>query len=201
MRAQLRSVTHRQRAAAGDALVAALTGCPRWPRLHCMLGFAATRREPDTAPALHAGHAVGLVVGLPRVSGAHLRFHRVAGNLDDLQPGYRGLAEPAAGAPPLGLDRLPEATVMLVPGAAFDRRGGRLGWGGGYYDRALAEVRRAAGTVLLVGVCFAEQIVDRVPFAAHDEPVDVVVTEDAILSPGWWPAAAQPRPGGREVTG
>ena len=149
-----------------------------------MLGFAATRREPDAAPALHAGHAAGFVVGLPRVSGVHLRFHRVSGGLDDLQPGYRGLAEPTAGAPPLSLDRLPEATVLLVPGAAFDRAGGRLGWGGGYYDRALAEVRRAAGPVLLVGVCFAEQIVDRVPRAAHDQPVDVVVTEAAIVRPG-----------------
>lgn len=183
MRARLRAVTDCRRAAAGHALVAALTGHPRWRRLRCMLGFAATRREPETAPALRAGYVAGQLLGLPRVAGIQLRFHRAAGDLSGLQPGFRGLAEPAADAPPLDLDRLPEATLVLVPGAAFDRRGARLGWGGGYYDRALAEIRRFCSTALLVGVCFTEQVVGRVPRAAHDEPVDLVVAENAILRP------------------
>ena len=137
-----------------------------------MLGFAATGREPATAPALSAAHTAGLAVGLPRVAGELLHYHRVApaggsanGVCAGLQPGYRGVAEPAADAPLLDLDLLPPDTVVLVPGAAFDRGGGRLGWGGGHYDRALAALSRSCGTALLVGVCFAEQLIDRVPRA------------------------------------
>ena len=149
-----------------------------------MLGFAATTREPATAQALRAAHAAGLVVALPRVSGPLLRYHDVAPRVAStegfparLQPGYRGVAEPAPDTPPLDFDCLPPATVVLVPGAAFDRTGGRLGWGGGYYDRALAAVARSCATALLVGVCFSEQLIDRVPRAGHDLPVDLVVTE------------------------
>ena len=189
MRSVLRGVTAQRRAAAGRALAAALSGHPRWPAWRCMLGFAATAREPATAPVLLAAHAAGLVVGLPRVSGALLRFHTVAAGsapaeeIQGLQPGYRGVAEPAPGAPVLAIEYLPPDTVVLVPGAAFDRGGGRLGWGGGFYDRALAAIARSCGTALLVGVCFGEQLVDRVPRADHDRPVDLVIAGQAVVGP------------------
>ena len=190
MRAALRGVPAARRAAAGRALAAALTGDPRWPAWRCMLGFAATRREPATAPVLSAAHAAGLVVALPRVSGRLLRYHEVTprgGSTEcpaGLQPGYRGVAEPAPDTPPLDFDCLPPATVVLVPGAAFDRTGGRLGWGGGHYDRALAVVARSCAGALLVGVCFSAQLVDRVPRAGHDLPVDLVITERGAVAAG-----------------
>ena len=83
----------------------------------------------------------------------------------------------------LAIDNLPPDTVVLVPGAAFDRSGGRLGWGGGFYDRVLAAIARSCGTATLVGVCFGEQLVDRVPRAAHDRPVDLVIAEHAVVDP------------------
>ena len=197
MRAVLRRVTEARRMAAGRALAAALSGHPQWPALCCMLGFAATGREPATAPALTAAYAAGMVVGLPRVAGRVLCYHRVApatasaeGVAAALHPGYRGVAEPAPDSPLLYFDCLPAATVVLVPGAAFDRSGGRIGWGGGYYDRALAGIERSCATALLIGVCFADQLIDRVPRAAHDLPVDLVVTEEAV----WARNAAASRP-------
>ena len=189
MRTVLRGVTEARRRAAGRALAAALISHPRWPAWRCLLGFAATGREPATAPALAAACANGLVVGLPRVSGKLLRYHRVAPQGASaerlpagLQRGYRGVAEPAPGAPPLDFDRLPAEVAVLVPGAAFDRGGGRLGWGGGHYDRALAALSRARGGAVLVGVCFSDQLIDSVPRAGHDVPVDLVVTEQAVVS-------------------
>jgi 5-formyltetrahydrofolate cyclo-ligase len=197
MRAVLRGVTEPRRVAAGRALAAALDGHPRWPAWRCLLGFAATAREPATAPALVAAHAAGLVVGLPRVAGTMLRFHVVQPHpaqphhrspahapgqgIAGLHAGYRGIAEPAPDAPPLDFESLAPHTVVLVPGAAFDRTGARLGWGGGFYDRALAAITRSCGTALLVGVCFAEQLVECVPRASHDVPVDLVVSEGEVV--------------------
>ena len=167
-----------------------------------MLGFAATRREPATSPALAAAYAPGLVVGLPRVAGKRLHSHRVApeGASAERMPaglrrGYRGVAEPAPGAPRLDYDRLPPEVVVLVPGAAFDRSGGRLGWGGGHYDRALAALARSCGSAVLVGVCFSDQLLDSVPRAGHDVPVDLVVTEQEVVS-----ARRGPQRGGRPGT-
>ena len=65
--------------------------------------------------------------------------------------------------------------VVLVPGLAFTATGGRLGQGGGWYDRFLADVRPECTTI---GVCFAEQVVDELPIEPHDVAVDIVVTDD-----------------------
>jgi 5-formyltetrahydrofolate cyclo-ligase len=69
----------------------------------------------------------------------------------------------------------------LVPLCAFDRRAHRLGYGRGYYDRALAALA-ARGPVLSIGLAFAAQEVDRVPTEAHDQGLDYIVTETAILA-------------------
>ncbi|MDI1232472.1 MAG: 5-formyltetrahydrofolate cyclo-ligase [Methylobacter sp.] len=68
---------------------------------------------------------------------------------------------------------------VLVPGVAFDRNGGRLGNGGGYYDRLLKCVR--ADTVL-IGVCFESQLVEQVVMEAHDVAMDIVITEKAVYA-------------------
>ncbi|WP_340121784.1 5-formyltetrahydrofolate cyclo-ligase [Methylobacter svalbardensis] len=68
---------------------------------------------------------------------------------------------------------------VLVPGVAFDRNGGRLGNGGGYYDRLLKRVR--ADTVL-IGVCFESQLVEQVVMEAHDVAMDIVITEKAVYA-------------------
>ena len=174
MRRRLRAVPRRRFVTAGKTLVATLAARREWRGVCCLLGFAATGREPATAPVLAAALAAGVVVGLPRVVGERLRFHRVD-HLSVLRSGYRGVAEPPASAPLLTVEGLPAATVVLVPGAAFDGAGRRLGWGGGHYDRALAEIRRGCATALLVGVCVPEQLVERVPCADHDVAVDLVL--------------------------
>ena len=89
--------------------------------------------------------------------------------------GYRGLPEPDARC-----ERVAASSIdwVLVPGIAFDRSGGRLGYGGGYYDRLLpalpARAARVAGA-------FSAQIVDAVPSAPHDITMDTVVTEAGVV--------------------
>ena len=85
-------------------------------------------------------------------------------------PGRFGIPEPEGGSPV----SLSELDLMVVPGVGFDLHGHRLGYGRGYYDRVLAgESRRPT----LVGLCFEQQVVDRLPRDPHDVCVDLLITE------------------------
>ena len=93
---------------------------------------------------------------------------------DAVQPNRHGIPEPVAPATwfaPFQLD------LVLVPLLGFDRRGHRLGYGGGYYDRTLARLTRPAR---LVGFAFAAQELPTIPRAPHDRPLDAVVTEKGV---------------------
>ncbi|MFE3204282.1 5-formyltetrahydrofolate cyclo-ligase [Embleya sp. NPDC059237] len=92
-----------------------------------------------------------------------------------LVPAGRGLREPIG--PRLGPEAVRTADVLVVPGLAVDRRGMRLGRGGGSYDRALARVPEAAVTVVLL---YDDEVLDRVPAEPHDVPVDIAVTPAAV---------------------
>ena len=71
--------------------------------------------------------------------------------------------------------------TVLVPLAAFDRHGGRIGYGKGFYDRALAGLRQI-GAVTAIGIAFSVQECDDIPVDAHDQPLDAVVTETGLRS-------------------
>jgi 5-formyltetrahydrofolate cyclo-ligase len=113
----------------------------------------------------------GKKIFLPRISGDKLVIHHVE-DAESLVVGPWGVREPSAQTLPAGL----RADLILVPGMAFDRVGRRLGRGGGYYDRLLAEF---AG--LRAGVCFEEQILEAIPTEAHDATVDFLITPGGVL--------------------
>jgi len=118
---------------------------------------------------------------LPRVRGPEeaLALHEVVDPETQLVPGWSGIPEPIAG-------NCPECTesdidFILVPGLAFDRHGGRLGYGGGYYDYILNVRGDLVDSGAAVAVAFASQIVDEVPREAWDVRVSVIVTEDGVI--------------------
>ncbi len=144
------------------------------PRDTVITGYGPIRDEIDPRPLLDSlaarGHAMALpVVGAPD---APLVF-RAWTKDDALVPGPFGTRTPG--------DEAPEVTprVVIVPLLAFDAAGWRLGYGGGYYDRTLAGLRRGPGAVLAVGIAYQDQRVDAVPRAPYDERLDWVVTETA----------------------
>ncbi len=113
----------------------------------------------------------------PRALGApepRLAFHLLAGA--QLETHAWGMREPAASAPAVPFE---EMDLLLVPGLLFDEGGGRLGYGGGYYDRLLAPggERRRPTTV---GVTFEALVVPELPRDAHDVAVDYLVTEAGL---------------------
>jgi 5-formyltetrahydrofolate cyclo-ligase len=138
-------------------------------------GFWPIRTEIDPRPALHALAATHEIC-LPVVAGNGLPlvFRRWTPGAA-MEEGAFGAAIPAD---PVELD----PSILIVPLAAFDRKGYRLGYGGGFYDRTLERLRRNSH-VTAIGFAFAAQEIAAVPRDATDEPLDLIVTEGGIRKP------------------
>jgi 5-formyltetrahydrofolate cyclo-ligase len=159
-----------------------LLALPEFEAASTLALYCPTRNEVFTEEIFACARRDGKRVVYPRVREAHLEFV-VAADPQALLPGAFGILEPAGDdlVPISGLD------LIVVPGVAFDREGHRLGYGKGFYDRAL---RHAAGAVL-VGLCFDFQLVDALPAEAHDVRMDMVVTDERMLLAGGSAAACQ----------
>lgn len=133
-------------------------------------GYWPVGTELDVRPLLGALHERGHVIGLPRTQPRQaLVYHRWSPD-DALVLGRFGILMPNHERPVIRPD------VLILPMLAFDRRGLRVGYGGGYSDRTMAELR-ARGAVLCVGFAYAAQEVERVPADQFDERLDWIVTE------------------------
>jgi len=156
--------------AAGEALtVLVLRDCPP-PHGAVVSGFWPLEGEIDIRPLLLALHARGHPIVLPVTPkrGLPLSF-RV------WQPGDTLVAERFGTMRPTGAERLPE--FLLVPLLAFDRRGGRLGYGAGYYDRTLPLLTPR----FALGCAFAAQEVPRVPMGPRDVALEAVATDCEVI--------------------
>ena len=134
--------------------------------------------EIDPRPTIAALQDRGHEVGLPVMDGGDrpLVFRRWRQG-EPLHPVGYGLLEPGADAPVL------TPRLLLVPLLAFDRRGVRLGYGGGYYDRTLADLR-ARGSAVAVGLAYSVQELPEVPHHQADQRMDWVVTESETIAAG-----------------
>ncbi len=160
-------------ASASMAVVGRLTQIPVVRHAKTLAGYRAMRGEINLDEFLARVTARGAVVTVPRVEGAALTMVRWAAGTPSA-PGAFGIDEPLVGkAVPFG-----DHDAILVPLVAFDDRGGRLGQGGGFYDRAVAA---AASRPLLIGVAHAFQQVPAVPLEPWDQRLDAVVTDDAVF--------------------
>ncbi len=135
-------------------------------------GFWPIRGEIDPRPLMSALRAIGVTIVLPTMVDDDLVF-RVLDPTGDLVDRGFGTMGPPDSAP----ERDPD--LLLVPLAAFDRRGHRIGYGKGFYDRALARLRPLK-PVRAIGVAFALQEVAEVPDEAHDAPLDGMLTEKGL---------------------
>jgi 5-formyltetrahydrofolate cyclo-ligase len=134
-------------------------------------GYSAIRSEIDPAPLMRKLAAQGAQLALPVISarGQSLRFRAWFPN-DKLQQGPLGILEPS----PAAAEVVPG--IVLVPLAAFDRSGHRIGYGAGHYDRTLAQLHKSKGFAA-IGLAFAAQEVKTVPALQHDVALDYVLTE------------------------
>lgn len=140
-------------------------------------GFWSMGTEIDTRPLLDAllvhGHVIALPVTPPR--GRPLLFRPWSPGTP-MAPGPMGTQHPAEGEPVT-------PDWLIVPLLAFDRTGARLGYGGGYYDRTLALLRRSDPRLTAIGVAYAAQEIAHVPTGPHDARLDAIATERELIRP------------------
>ncbi len=164
-----------------EQIVRRVRKLPGYKRSRSRLLFSSFRSEVLTEALIADTLKHGARLLLPRVVDYEepLALHEVTDPARDLAPGAFGILEPVAG-------RCPERSVyemdfVLVPGLAFDRTGGRLGYGGGFFDWVLSHRHDLVDGDAAVAVGFGLQIVAAVPMQAWDVPVSAVVTENEVI--------------------
>jgi 5-formyltetrahydrofolate cyclo-ligase len=175
MRTRRAAVDAATRQAASRAVTEAVRTRPEFLQAREVACFLSLPQELETADLLAACFAAGKRVCVPAWNGAQRTYALVRLEPGQaLAPGPHGVPEPADGkaVDPQNVD------LAVVPGMAFDGRGGRLGYGKGYYDRILAGCR---ADCCKIGVAYAWQVVESgLPLDAHDIRMDLLVTEAGV---------------------
>lgn len=149
-----------------------LCSLPDFRAAGVIMFFASFRSEVETGPMIRRALLAGKRVILPKVKGRDLALFEIKDIDRDVSPGAWGIPEPVESRPA----RLTDIDLIITPGAAFDERGNRLGYGAGFYDRILSAF---SGTT--IALAFEAQIVPEVPVDKHDVPVEKIVTEKRVI--------------------
>ncbi|MFJ5268300.1 5-formyltetrahydrofolate cyclo-ligase [Streptomyces sp. NPDC088358] len=165
-----------------EALAVRALELPELAHARTVAAYVSVGSEPGTLALLDALHARGVRVLLPVLMADNDLDWGVYAGEDSLtrvrHGGRMALLEPAGER--LGPESVQEADAVLLPGLAVDRRGLRLGRGGGSYDRVLARLARAGTDPALVVLLYDTEVVEDVPREAHDRPVHAVVTPSGV---------------------
>lgn len=140
--------------------------------------YVSFRSEVSTFYLIEALTTAGKTVTVPvtRMRERRLDAIKITNMATDLEPGYCNIPEPTEALCATNILDPREIDAIVLPGSVFDRRGGRFGYGGGYYDRFVSNIPRA----IRIGLAFDLQVIDRVPLQPHDELLDFVVTESTM---------------------
>jgi 5-formyltetrahydrofolate cyclo-ligase len=170
------ALSEEERRAKSERIAERVLALPELADVRTALTFWSFGSEVDTAATIAGLRERGVRVALPRIEEGEMVA--VA-----FEPGAPVAATAFGAMEPVGAELVEPADLdlVIVPGVAFDRRGARVGYGGGFYDRLLPRLR--AG-VRAIAIAFALQIVPDVPTGRHDHRVDLIVTEDEVIRCG-----------------
>ena len=141
-----------------------------------VLTYVSYRDEADTLKLIEYLLAEGISVAVPRCrKQGQMDFFTIK-SFDDLKPSFMGIPEPEYSESTLVRDFT--GALCIVPGTAFDLKGNRTGYGGGYYDRFLSREK----DIVTAGICYSPLIFDEVPSEPHDISVDYIITEKGIIN-------------------
>lgn len=161
------------RAEASRAIAARVLELPELAEREPVGAYWPMRSEVDPRPVMEALVQRGRTVALSQIRHPQLSWREWRPGDVLVHAGFKVL-EPGPDAPEV----FPHA--LLVPLCAFDRRGGRLGYGKGHFDRAIAALA-ARHDLVAVGLAFSAQEIEHVPMADHDRPLDIIVTEREVV--------------------
>ena len=177
LRLEMRALRKRLSAEAPDAAIQAVIHLPlqRFASVRLVAGYRPLSAEFDPWPLMQtfaaAGAALALPVALDRDSPLDFRTYQAD---DPLESDAFNILSPTRAAASV------EPDLVITPLLAFDRFGGRMGQGGGHYDRTL-QALRARRPVFVLGLAYAGQQVARVPVEPHDQRLDAILTEKAYI--------------------
>lgn len=171
VKAQKQNMTTREIAEKSSRILKTLTTLTVFQNADTVLTYVNYNQEVETLPLIAHCLQIGKTVLVPKVYGKLMQFHQIT-SVSELKPGKYGILEPDN-------EQIvtPDTGFMVMPGLAFDRLHNRAGYGGGFYDKYLAEnpgIYKAA-------VAFAFQIMDYIETEPHDLKPDVIVTEQEII--------------------
>jgi 5-formyltetrahydrofolate cyclo-ligase len=145
-----------------------------WSKSKIVLLYSNLSKEISVNQLIEKGLKSKKVIALPRYDSESRNYTAcIIRGLKDLVIGRYGVMEPLINCPEINMNQL---DLVIVPGVAFDRIGGRLGRGGGYYDQILKKL-----AAISCGVCFREQVVHQTPQELHDVKMDFTMTPDGKL--------------------
>jgi 5-formyltetrahydrofolate cyclo-ligase len=155
---------------------ALLFSIEEYQNAQCVGFYVSSGHEVETHEMIRDCFQLGKRVVVPKCGDkeGEMSFCEI-GSFEELAPGAFGILEPCDPVKKVDLD---EIDVLIVPGVGFDRKGNRLGQGGGYYDSILSLHPRA----VTIGVAFSVQLVDNIPVESHDVKVDIIVTENEVIT-------------------
>lgn len=144
-------------------------------RAGSVLFYASFRSEVDTSVIIEEALLMGKRVVLPKVDNDtnSLTKHSIEG-MHETSAGYMGIPEPVTDP----CCKVEEIEFIIVPGVAFDEKGGRIGYGGGYYDKLLPRVK---GLRTIAALAYEEQIYDELPSEEHDVGMDIIITDRRVI--------------------
>jgi 5-formyltetrahydrofolate cyclo-ligase len=140
--------------------------------------FASFRSEVDTFGIAECLLGNGKRIVFPKVDRErHALILYEVKEIVELGPGFMGIPEPSVLTDDRTVD-INNVDAVIIPGAAFDTAGNRIGYGGGYYDMLLSTLRKG---VPVIAPCYEEQIVEAIPSEPHDIRVDIIVTDRRLI--------------------
>ncbi len=176
LRKCLLEMTEEQRSEKSRKACRNLVSTPQFQSASAVMMYLSLPHEVDTSEVILYAWQLGKMVVVPKISWQ--QRHMIPVQINSLETGFStevaGLRNPITGVPM----PIEEIDLVVAPALGFDRKGNRLGRGGAYYDRFLANEQLEASRC---GFAFAEQVIDSIPVIEHDEPVDFLVTDEGII--------------------
>ena len=170
IRAKKRAMTENQIVSASARLGEQFRSCALYQNAKTIYGYLPYNQEVRTVPMLEQAIRDGKRVAVPKCYGQDMRFIYISDFEQEVAPGYANIPEPIADGPVAD----DTTALVLMPGLAFDPQGHRIGYGGGFYDRFLADEPDHPTLAL----CYGFQMVDHLETEEFDIPVDMVLWAD-----------------------